>query len=84
MALTFIDIHSCSRAKDEPHTSNLHYSSRAPERLTVSGILPHGTELEPASVADAMKLREWLADWIQRRQFRDSYAATLRYHRKEA
>lgn len=31
--------------------------------LTVTGVLPHGTQIEPKTRADADKLIEWLQAW---------------------
>jgi hypothetical protein len=34
------------------------------DRMTICGILPHGTGIEPSSTQDAYRLIEWLNEWI--------------------
>jgi hypothetical protein len=45
--------------------SSLSIRSRYPGRLGVVGELPHGADMEPATLNDARKLIDWLNLWVQ-------------------
>jgi hypothetical protein len=60
--LTFIGITRHLREDSGPST--LAISDDDPLRLRVVGILPHSTLIEPRTIADAERLREYLKLWI--------------------
>jgi len=46
----------------DPDTSSLQVED---EHLRVTGTLPHGCEIAPSCVEDALELRAWLDRWIE-------------------
>ena len=49
-------------------TLDLGYDSE----ITVIGVLPHGSIIQPKTVKDAQKLIVWLNKWIDDKDFNDS------------
>lgn len=47
-------------------------------QLEVLGVLPHCTKIQPASVEDANKLRDFLREWTFQQQPEDQNDATTR------
>lgn len=65
MALKYIDISRTLHGDEQP---NSHLTvSDDPAELRVSGELPHGTMIAPATIDDAVRLRAWVDAWIKQR-----------------
>lgn len=77
MSLTYIDLKE-TQAHGFDRVSHISISDKKPNVLFVSGGLPHGAEIVPATQRDAERLRAWLNRHYPRPDSPDEVIRALR------